>query len=214
MFLHTDPGLRFIDAFKLPISSWTHFKNVVEHLSDNTPTIYSTIVIDTVDLLFRMCRKAVCKRRGIQHQSDEEWGKGYDMVRDEFELPLSQLSLLPYGIVFISHSKEVEIKGRVVKTTKTVPSLTRQAKDMIAPICDVTAYVDYEDSAADDPDADRYITFKPSGTLEAKDRTSLLPPSMPFLKGGTFERIKAILSGEVKAGEGQPRRRKKARKTK
>jgi len=216
LFLHTDPGLRFIKAFKQPIDSWLRFKEVVEELLAEQPTRYSTIVIDTVDLLFRMCRKYVCKKRGISHPSDEEWGKGYDMVRDEFEIPLTRLALLPYGVIFISQDKEIEIRGRVVKTNKIVPALARQAKELVAPLCDVIAYVGYEENAADDPGAERFVTFRPQEALEAKDRTSLLPDTLPFKLGGAFGEISSFLSGEkVRAvasadgGRGRKRRVKK-----
>lgn len=175
LFLYTDPGLRFVRAFKHPIGDWKQFRSYVNELVTRRPSQYSIIVIDTIDLLFNMCSKHVCRKRGIEHMSDEGFGKGYDLVKSEFAEVIQKLAILPYGVAFISHSKEVEIRGRTQKTSKIVPTLSNQARSIIIPMCDIMAYAGYEEEAADRTDAERCLIFAPSETLEAKDRTNLLP---------------------------------------
>lgn len=195
LFLHTDPGLRFIKAYKQPILSWGSFTQSVDTLVAKPPTIYSLVVLDTVDILFRMCRKFVCDREGINHVSELEWGKGGDMVRDQFDLQIAKLSLLDtsgIGLAFISHSKDVEVRGRAVKTSKVVPTMMNGAYAAIAPLCDVIGYAGFsvEKVTKENPDGiGRVVHFAPDETYDAKDRTGLLPAKCKL----DFDVVKAYL---------------------
>ena len=181
LFLQTDPGLRFIKAYKQPILSWGSFTQAVDALVNKPSNRYSMVVLDTVDILFRMCRKFVCDREGINHVSELEWGKGGDMVRDQFDLQIAKLSLLDQsgtGLAFISHSKDVEVRGRAVKTSKVVPTMMNGAYAAIAPLCDVIGYAGFsvEKVTKENPDGiGRVIHFAPDETYDAKDRTGMLP---------------------------------------
>lgn len=181
LFLNTDPGLRFIRAIKQPISSWSQFTNVVDTLVSKPSGLYSIVVLDTVDILFRMCRKFVCDREGINHVSELEWGKGTDMVRDQFELQITKLALLDQhgtGLAFISHSKDVEVRGRAIRTSKIMPTMQNAAYGIIAPLCDVIGYAGFTVTKADESNPDgigRVVHWNPDETHEAKDRTGMLP---------------------------------------
>lgn len=208
LFLYTDPGLRFIRAYKKPIMTWLEFKKIVkEDLIKANPKAYSMIVLDTIDLLFRMCRKEVCTAKNITHVSDLEWGKGYDLVRDEFELVIALLARWcdgsGVGLAFISHSKDVEIRGRTNKTNKLVPTLAKQGADIIMPLCDIIGYAGFTQDKADrtkGAEMDRVVIFAPDETVEAKDRTGLLPASCKLdydvvkecLEGGTSEEEETV----------------------
>lgn len=174
-FMHTDPGLRFVTAYKTPIVLWRQFTGLVDRLVKEPRQPYGIIVIDTVDLLYTACVAHVCGARNIEHLSDESYGKGYEMVRGEFGTYISRLMNLDYGVAFISHSKEVEIRGRTIKTSKIVPTLPRQAREVVMPMVDIIGYAGYEEGAADTEEAERFMFFRPSETLEAKDRTGMLP---------------------------------------
>lgn len=219
LFFHTaDGGLKFIKAYKKPVSGWTDFVEKVNALVENPPNIYSMVCLDTVDVLFRMCRKEICKRRGIEHISDEDWGKGYDMVRDEFEITICKLATLSehgIGLAFVSHQKEIEIRGRGTRTNKIVPTVPKQAYAIIAPMCDIIAYAGFTMGAADKPDEmGRQIHFEPDETLEAKDRTGLLPKSCAL----DFDRVRQYLEEGVESETpatkkaAQPQRRKKKKR--
>jgi len=178
LFLNTDPGLSFITAYKRPISSWLQFKKVIDTIELEKPTEYNIIVIDTIDLLFRMCVDFVCKKRGIEHQSDESWGKGYELVVKEFTIPIQKLVNLKYegiGTAFISHAQEIEIRGRAIRTSKIVPTLQKQGRSIVTPLCDIIGYCGFAQNKADKEEGERLIFFKPDETIEAKDRTGLLP---------------------------------------
>lgn len=180
LFLYTDPGLSFITAMKHPVEKWNQFKEAVKELSANPKPKYGIVVVDTIDLLWSMCVSYICTARGIEHQSDEAWGKGYEMIEREFKVPIQQLCMLKAkncGVAFISHATEVEIRGRIVKTSKVVPTLAKAARKIVLPLCDVIGYCGFSLSQNQDVDlaSPRYLFFKPDETLEAKDRTKVLP---------------------------------------
>ena len=198
LFLSTDPGLRFLNVMKQPISSWLQFKRIVKTLEINTPKRYKTLGIDTTDPLFMMCRKFVLDKRGIEHQSDEPYGKAYDLVNSEFTLEMVKLTKLPYGLVFTSHSKEIEVRGRAMRTSRIIPSLSSQAYKVLAPMADIIAYYGFGEEAADTKNVERVMQFQPSETVEAKDRTKGgLPESVVIPEEGGFKLVEQYLMGEM-----------------
>lgn len=208
LFLSTDPGLRFLSVIKQPITNWLQFKKVVKALEVDRPKEYTALAIDTVDPLFLMARKYVLDKRGIEHQSDEPYGKAYDLVTTEFTLEMLKLTKLPYGLFFLSHSKEVEVKGRALRTSKTIPSLASQAYKVLAPMADIIAYYGFGEESADTKDLTRKMQFQPSETVEAKDRTKGgLPESLVIPEEGGWGLVEGHLLG-VKDGPVKAEKRK------
>lgn len=195
LFLNTDTGLSFIKAYKIPISSWLEFKKTVDYLFEKRSPKYNLFVIDTIDLVFTMCVDYICRKRGIEHQSDESWGKGYELVQREFKIPIQKLASMKrfgFGTAFISHAQEIEIRGRAIRTSKTIPTLQKQARSFVMPLCDIIGYCGYAQSKADKEEGDRLIFFNPDETIEAKDRTGLLPVKCKL----DFDIVKSYLKKE------------------
>jgi GTPase SAR1 family protein len=180
LFLYTDPGLTFISALKQPINKWTEFKDALKELVAQPKPAYGIIVVDTIDVLWTQCVEYVCRARGIEHESDEQWGKAYAIIEREFKIPIQQLCMLKSrgcGVAFISHATEIEVRGRIIKTSKVVPTLNKKARSIVMPLCDVIGYCGFSLNTKQDIDlaSPRYLFFKPDETLEAKDRTTILP---------------------------------------
>lgn len=220
IFLATDPGHSFMKVISMPIYSWKNFSDAVDTLVAKPSPVYSIVVLDTVDILFRMCRKYVCEREGINHVSELEWGKGTDMVRDLFELQIAKLALLDrhgIGLGFISHSKDVEVRGRAIRTSKVMPTLQNAAYGIVAPLCDVIGMAGFKVTKADaaNPDGlERIIQFAPDETVDAKDRTGLLPAACKLdfdvirgylEEGGVESGGETVESGDEEVEESSPR---------
>lgn len=179
LFLTTDNSLRFIKSMHRPINNWATFKKYVKMITMERPTQYKSIAIDSVDILFRMCRKYICEKRGIEHQSDEQWGKAYDLTSSEFELEIEKIMGLGlYGMFFTSHSREVEMKTRLGSITKTCPTMPSQVYKILFPIADILAYYGFDGKMTTEGDQSRRIYFQPTENMEAKDRTNMLPESI------------------------------------
>ena len=206
LFLSTDPGLRFIKSMHLPVSSWLGFKKIVSKLVVERPKAYKGICIDTIDLLLMMCQKYVCEKRNIEHQSDEPFGKAYEITRSHFMTELLKLKGLDYTLFFISHSRTEEERGRAVRTSKVKPTLPSQGYKVLSPMCDIIAYYGFDEEAADDKEAPRRMFFQLTETMEAKDRSGLLPNSLTIPKRGGFELVESYILGKSfrEDDEGEP----------
>lgn len=205
LFLHTDDGLAFIKSMSRPLNSWFMFKKYVKLLSSEKPKQYKAIAIDNIDSVFKMCRKYICEKRGIEHQSDEQWGKAYDLTSSEFELELLKLiGLNRYGLFFISHSVEKEFKTRFLTTSKICPTMPNQAYKIIVPMLDIMAYYGFDGKLDEDGEQVRRMYFQPTENMDAKDRTSALPESMtipdPAQENG-FDLVESYLTERPSSGK-------------
>jgi GTPase SAR1 family protein len=210
LFLTTDDGLKFIRSMSRPIRDWAMFKRYVRGLTAEQPSQYTSICLDNVDSIFKMCRKYICEKRGIEHQSDEQWGKAYDLTSSEFEIEIVKLiALQKYGLFFISHSVDKELKTRLATVTKTMPTMTNQAYKIIVPIVDIMAYYGFDGNVTDDGEQVRRMYFQPTESMDAKDRTTKLPESVKIpdpAEVNGFELVERYLTEPGEAG--RPVRRK------
>ncbi|MGE5623812.1 MAG: ATP-binding protein [Methanocella sp.] len=191
LFLATEAGLNTLEVYQIPISTWPDFLEACRLIAEGKHE-YKTIVIDTVDNLYNFCSDYICKKAGIQHESDLEWGKGWDMVNDEFLRALTKLSLLPYGLWMTSHSEEKEIKSRTQPAiTKVVPTLPKGARKIVLGMSD---FILYAESVQTKEGMVRVLHTKPTENYEAGDRTGRLPATLPF-KYASF--LKAFEGGVV-----------------
>lgn len=176
LFLACEAGLRAIEAYQVPVGSWTAFLEAASLIAKGGHD-FRTIVIDTVDNLYTYCADHVFRIHGIHHESDLEWGKGWNLVASEFMRALTKLSLLPYGLVLISHAEDKEIKTRTHTYTKAVPSLPKRARRIVLNMADMILYAHI---ARDGGREERVVSTRPSEQFEAGDRTGRLPPRLPL----------------------------------
>lgn len=206
LFLTTDGGTKFINAMARPIDSWKTFKKYVKALQQERPKQYKGICLDVADSFHRMCVKATCEARNIQHQSDEAYGKAYDISTSEFETELEKLVGLGYGLFLTSHAKDVEKTTRFSKIHKTVPTMSNQGYKIVYPMMDIVAYLGFDTQGGPEGEMGRRIYFQPTESMEAKDRTTLLPESLALPKpeeANAFEVVERYL---LDGGRGRPRK--------
>jgi len=176
LFLATEPGLEALEVYEVKIPDWKTFLQACAEISQgNHP--FKTIVIDTVDNLWKACSEYVRDQLDIMHESDLAYGKGYAMVRDEFFRVLRKLSLLPYGLVMTSHVEMMEVKTRTTTITKAVPTIPKSGREIILGWVDMILYAH---SVVTDEGEIRVIRTKPSENWEAGDRTKRLPATVPL----------------------------------
>lgn len=80
VLLATEKRYQHLKVYPIDIKSWEDFKQAVKLIVRGKHK-FKTIGIDTGDILFRLCRQHVCEELGIDHESDESWGKGYDAIQ-------------------------------------------------------------------------------------------------------------------------------------
>jgi len=188
VFADTEGGLRFcVDKGRiLTITSWKDFQQMVKvfledgHVEVNNGDKINPahIVIDTLDVLWVYCTEYICRKHGFEHPSDESYGKGYQVLRYEFQKYLARLNSSKAAMVLISHSKSQEVRGRGAnRTSRVVPSIPNSAREVILPMVDVIGYCGF-DVVDDSVSAERAILFSPEEGLEAGDRSGRLPKAM------------------------------------
>lgn len=174
LFLATEAGLNALETYNVEIDSWDKFLEACGEVAAGKHG-FKTIIIDTVDNLFNMCSAYICKKNNIQHESELDWGKGWKLVKEEFGRAIVKLSLQPYGLVLISHAEPEEIKTRTGTITKWRPTMPKQAKEKILPMCDFIFYCAIENTAEGQQ---RFIRTKPSENWDAGDRTGKMSPTL------------------------------------
>ena len=184
LFLATEAGLNHLEVFQEPILSWEQFCTTLAEVARGDHQ-FRTIAVDTVDNLFQLCREYVLKKLGIEHESDLGYAKGFHAVSGEWHRVLTKLSMLPYGIIFISHATEKEFETRTGKLTRVVPTLPNKAREVLLNIVDIIMYGDFETQAkapkgSVPPPPKRVLRTKPTMYYEAGDRTRRLPDTIDF----------------------------------
>jgi hypothetical protein len=183
LFLATEQGLNFLSVYQIEIQTWASFLEACREIAKGEHQ-FRTVVIDTIDNLYRACVDHVLTKAGIAHQSDLEYGKGYDLVNTKFQKRLTALSLLPYGLIMISHSVEKEVKTRTGKATFIAPTLPNSARKIVLGMADFILYAASEEITDADGTItgyDRVVHSQPTTIYEAGNRSQYaIPDPLPL----------------------------------
>ena len=143
MFLMCEPGGKALEIFQKPVRNWREFEGYIDLVIKDDR--FDTVCVDTSDYSYDFCMDYVCEKRVIDHPSDEDYGKGWKAVRREYTRVLNKLLHSGKGVVFISHSKDEEIKARKNESYhKVTSSMSGQAKDVLEGLIDIWVNFDYD----------------------------------------------------------------------
>lgn len=139
-----EPGGKALKIYQRDVKNWSEFKEYVRLISrDKT---FRTVTIDTADRAYQMCFRYVCAKMGIEHPSDSEWGKGWATLKEEFVSQIDLLMKSGKGVIFISHAQDESIKKRSGEEfNRIIPTLPKQAREILEGIVDIWAYYCYEE---------------------------------------------------------------------
>jgi hypothetical protein len=130
------------------VPDWRHLMAWLDALEKQSTKkrFYTRVVIDGADMFFRKCQKWACKKLAISHPSDEDWGKGWDLVRETFTDAVDRLLALPCGVWFLGHTKDREMeKRRNRKVSRLCPVLTATCEEILIGKVDAQFTMHYED---------------------------------------------------------------------
>ena len=177
MFADTEGGLDSLSVYKTAINNWTDFLLLCKEFTEADHP-FKSMCIDTVDNLSKMCINYMMQKNDIIHPSDLDWGKGWSLVHDEFARPFMKLALSEYGLILISHVNYIEIKTRISKFTKAVPSIQNYLSKIIE---NTASIIMYFTSIETDNGEERQIKISPSENYIAGDRTKRLLKHDPII---------------------------------
>jgi hypothetical protein len=208
LILATEPGYKSLKVDYVDVTSWEQFRD--EILPDllkkkEYKKKYSSLGIDTIDILANLCIEYICNEADIDHISEEKWGKSYDRLKKEFEREINKLFMSDYGLVFTSHTKIAELSNFGGSISKIIPTLNNQCRSILIPKLDIIGCmriktVKSEGGGYKDR---RIITFSPSEFWESGDRTGRLPKELRVYKNAskTYELLKeAYAKGKDEKG--------------
>jgi len=162
--------------------AWLNFKEIVTELEKKENT-YETIAVDLLEDLYEHCRVYMYDKLKIEHESDAQFGKGYDMVKTEFLSTLKRLKNIGYQVVFISKEVKQELRKAGVPQTWFRPNLPEKIINVIEGMVDITTRVTAEGTK-------RYLNFKASETTTGGGRYNFRVDKVELNKTAFLELIK------------------------
>lgn len=175
----------------VPMLKWADFRKVISQLrKPQAKEMYDTIVIDTVSIAYNLCEKYICQREGANTIRDIDWGQGWGMLKQEFQEAFREITMLGFGIIFISHAKEKPTEARDEEgnpISAMAPDLPSAAYTIVNSIVDLIGYIAVEFNA--DGQSERYLYTRQSPTVFAGSRYQYLAPKIKF---GYDELVNAI----------------------
>lgn len=205
LFLDTENGLQSLSVYRIGIDSWETFISVYKELKAQKGKLpFNTLVIDTIDNLWQMCSDFICKKNGLMHESDLDYGKGYSIVKKEFNLALAAYRGLGMGVIYTSHADSKEIKTKVGSYSRFEPTMPKTCASVVLPTLDFILYAESrEDSEGNEV---RILHTKPSRYWNAGDKTGKLPEEIEMRAGvflAEFDKVKGAKVAENKKTEGK-----------
>lgn len=166
-------GMAAFKAEHIKCHSWEHLEKAAEILEKKeSRNKYETVIIDTVDLMYKYCLSNCCEKYGFDHPSDQGWGKGWERITDEFLAMILRIFDMGYTIIFISHSKSTEVKADWTEYTRIDPTLPNVGRKVLLPLVDIIFYMTAKETQ--DGISERRLTTKATQEYEAGDRTRFL----------------------------------------
>lgn len=181
LFIATEPGLNALNVYQMPVTTWEELLGICAEVAKGEHR-FKTIIIDTADNAYLMCAAHVCKKHGVLHQSDLEYGKGWALVNGEFTRLMIKLGALEYGLYMVSHSIEKEIDTRTGKKIHTRPTLPDKMREILLGMVDIILFCDIQEPepGSEQKEPIRVMRTKPHLCYEAKDHTGRLPETLPL----------------------------------
>lgn len=188
-------GVRPVD-----VNSWADFKQVCRQLKKpEARQAYETVVIDTVALAYALCEKYILQREAVQQIGDIGYGRGWNMLKDEFEGTLRELTQLGYALVFIAHSKNrtteyTDEEGNAL--TAYAPDLPNAAYQICNRMVDLIAYVGVEYDIKTG-ESHRYLYTRGTPTVFAGSRYRYLKPRIELGYQNLVDAIASAMEKEA-----------------
>lgn len=142
-----EPGGKDLEIYKKEVQDWEHFRGILKQIKkDDT---FKNVVFDTTDIAHNMCEKWACDKEGISDPADGNYGSGWRAIRKEFTRAILDLTKCGKGVIFTSHATEKTVKTRFGEFDRTVPTMSKQAREIIEPLVDVWVYYRYTNEQGD-----------------------------------------------------------------
>lgn len=188
------------NIYAADIDNWSTFKDICRQLKKQEfKERFETIIIDTVGIAYSMCEDYIKQQQGVTEISEIPWGRGFKMLREEFEKTFRELSKQGYAIVFIAHSKTkttdvTDSEGN--KLEQISPNLPPACAEAVNGLVDIIAYlgVEYDENR----NATRWLYLRETPTIFAGSRYRAIVPKIPLSYDGLVKAVADAMEEEAK----------------
>lgn len=160
-----------------PVQSWGEVKQVLRDLKrPEVKEVYSTIVVDTVDIASQLCEKYMCNQLGIENIGDGGWStNGWAKAKKEWEQTWRAFTMEGYAVVFISHSKDKIFKKKDgTEYNQITPSCSTAYEEIIKNMVDIMGYIEIDNGQR------KLILRSADDSVDCKSRFKMIAPEIPF----------------------------------
>lgn len=159
-FICTEPGTKALRVRSSNVDCYKQIDSLVKQLETKFASgekYCSTLIFDTVDLVYEFCFDHVCRSKLISHPNEEkDYGQTWREITVLFRDLVLRVFRLPCGVVFLSHDteKEVEVTNGVdendevilKKIMRRMPTLKEKALNEIEGLVDIIGFYEYDGS--------------------------------------------------------------------
>jgi len=145
LFLFFESGGKALTLMQELMPDWVTFRKAVKKLT-TTKHPFKNVVIDTADIAYDRCLEQVCIEMAIDHPSDEEYGKAWGAVKQEFNRQVLALNNSGLGVICVAHQavKSLKSRSRSDEHHRIQPLMSKQALAVIEPMVDIYAYFHFD----------------------------------------------------------------------
>ena len=177
------------------VTTWGEMKQVLRELKgDEVKSMFSTIIIDTVDIASTLCEKYVCSQLGIENIGDGGWTtNGWSKVKKEWEQTFRAVSMEGYALIFISHAKDKKFTRKDgTEYNQVVPSCSSAYNEIIKNMVDIEGYIDVAGGER------KLILRSADDSVECKCRFAQIEPEIPFSYDNLVSALNKAIDAEAK----------------
>lgn len=150
LFIDVEDGSNHLDVkrFDENPKTWEALLNQLNYIKKD-PTVCRTVVIDTVDAAEKLALKYILKSSNKKALADFGYGKGYELLSNEFtrliEL-LNELNALNINIVVLGHSwlRKQELPDEMGAFDRYELKLDKRNAPQVKEWCDLLLFVNYK----------------------------------------------------------------------
>ena len=160
-----------------PVQTWGEVKQVLRDLKkQEVKDMFSTIVVDTVDIASQLCEKYMCNQLGIENIGDGGWTtNGWAKAKKEWEQTWRAFTMEGYAVVFISHSKDKVFKKKDgTEYNQIVPSCPTAYEEIIKNMVDIMGYINIDNGQR------KLILRSADDSVDCKSRFKMIAPEITF----------------------------------
>ena len=178
------------------ITTWGELKQVLRDLKKpEVKAMFSTIIVDTVDIASQLCEKYLCNQLGIENIGDGGWAtNGWAKVKREWEQTFRAVTMEGYALVFISHSKDKTFTRKDnTSYNQIVPSCSTAYNEIIKNMSDIMGYIEVEHGER------KLILRSNDESVDCKCRFKHIEPEIVFGYQNLVDALNRAIDAEANA---------------